>query len=407
MKTAIFGFTLLAGLQIWAQSNEPVVEDFKPSALNQPGQQYPQVNSQRYARFRIAAPQAQSVRVSLGGRERGGFALDKGDDGVWTGVTQKPLDEGFHYYHLTVDGGTFNDPGALNFYGSTRWESGIEIPAHDQDFYALKDVPHGRVQQVLFPSKFTNSIIARPAYVYTPPDYDQGTTKRYPVLYLQHGWGENEYAWWNQGRANLIMDNLIAEGKTRPFIIVMTYGLTNEGPGPGARRGAAAGSTNAPPAGTNAAPAGGGPGGRGGNPFAGAAAAFEVVLVNELLPYIDANFRTLSDQPHRAMAGLSMGGMETKTITLKHLDKFSHIGLFSGGVITPKDVENTPGFKEKVKVVFCSCGGRENPGNINSNHEALDKAGIRNTAYVSPETAHEFLTWRRSLRQFAPLLFQD
>ena len=131
------------------------------------------------------------------------------------------------------------------------------------------------------------------------------------------------------------------------------------------------------------------------------------VLVDELIPYIDANFRTLSDQPHRAMAGLSMGGMETKIITLKNLDKFSHIGLFSGGVITPADVENTPGFKEKVKVVFCSCGSRENPGNINANHEALDKIGIKNTAYVSPDTAHEFLTWRRSLHQFAPLLFQD
>ena len=397
-----------------AQTDQPPVEDFKSSSLNQPGQQYPQVNSQRFARFRIVAPQAQSVSVGLGGR--GGTPLTKAEDGSWTGTTARPLDEGFHYYHLSVDGGTFNDPGTLDFYGSTRWESGIEIPAHDQDFYALKDVPHGRVQQILFPSKFTNSIIARPAYVYTPPDYDKDTTKRYPVLYLQHGWGENEYAWWNQGRANLIMDNLIAEGKTRPFIIVMTYGLTNEGPGPGARRGgpgpgagAAAGSTNAVPAGTNTAPAVRGPGGRGGgmNPFAGAAAAFEVVLVNELIPYIDANFRTLSDQARRGMAGLSMGGMETKIITLKNLDKFSQIGLFSGGVITPTDVENTPGFKEKVKVVFCSCGSRENPGNINSNHEALEKAGIKNIAYVSPESAHEFLTWRRSLHQFAQVVFQD
>jgi enterochelin esterase-like enzyme len=413
MKIAILGFTILAGLQALAQTNEPVAEDFKPSAVNQPGQQYPQVNSQRHARFRIIAPEAKTVSVGLGGR--GGTTLTKGEDGVWMGTTAKPLDEGFHYYHLTVDGGTFNDPGTLNFYGSTRWESGIEIPAHDQDFYALKDVPHGRVQQVVFSSKFTNSIIARTAYVYTPPDYDQDTTKRYPVLYLQHGWGENEYAWWNQGRANLIMDNLISEGKTRPFIIVMTYGLTNEGPGPGGRRGgpgpgaaATAGSTNALPAGTNA-PSGRGPGGRGVgmNPFAGAAAAFEAVLVGELIPYVDANFRTLSDQPHRGMAGLSMGGMETKIITLKHLDSFSHIVLFSGGVITPADIEKTTGFKEKVKVVFCSCGSRENPGNINSNHEALDKAGIRNTAYVSPETAHEFLTWRRSLREFAPLLFKD
>jgi len=413
MKTAILGFTLVAGLQAAAQTNEAVLEDFKPSTLNQPGQKFPQVNSQRYARFRILAPQAQSVSVSLGGR--GGTPLTKNEDGVWVGTTAKALDEGFHYFHLTVDGGTFNDPGALNFYGSTRWESGIEIPAQDKDFYAVKEVPHGRVQQVLFPSKFTNSVTARIAYVYTPPGYDQETSKRYPVLYLQHGWGENEYAWWNQGRANLIMDNLIAEEKARPFIIVMTYGLTNEGPGPGARRSggrpgaaATAGSTNASPAGTNTAPAGEGPGGRGGgNPFAGVAAAFEVVLVDELLPYIDANFRTLPDQPHRGMAGLSMGGMETKIITLKHLDKFSHIGLFSGGVIAATDVEKTPGFKEKVKVVFCSCGSRENPGNLNSNHETLEKAGIKNTAYVSPETAHEFLTWRRSLREFAPLLFTD
>lgn len=366
------------------QRDQPaLIEDFKPSTLNQPRQEYPQVNSQRYARFRVIAPQAQSVRVSLGGR--GGTALSKGEDGVWTGTTAGPLDEGFHYYRLTVDGGTFNDPGTLSFYGSTRWESGIEIPAHDQDFYALRDVAHGRIQQVLFPSKVTNSIIARPAYVYTPPGYDQDTARRYPVLYLQHGWGENEYAWWNQGRANLIMDNLIAEGKTRPFLIVMTYGLTNEGPGPGARRAGA-----------------GGP-----NPFAGAAAAFEAVLIGELIPYIDANFRTLTDQPHRAMAGLSMGGMETKMITLKHLDKFSHIGLFSGGTITTNDVNNTPGFREKVKVVFCSCGSRENPGNINANREALNGIGIKNTAYVSPETAHEFLTWRRSLFQFAPLLFKD
>lgn len=410
MKIAFLGLPLMAALSVMAQTNETVLDDFKPSSLNQPGQQYPQVNSQRYARFRIVAPQAQSVSVSLGLGGRGGTRLTKGEDGVWVGTTAGPMDEGFHYYHLTVDGGVFNDPGTLNYYGSTRWESGIEIPAHDADFYSLKDVPHGRVQQVLFPSQFTNSIIARPAYVYTPPDYDKDTAKRYPVLYLQHGWGENEYAWWNQGRANLIMDNLIAEGKTKGFIIVMTYGLTNEGPGPGARRGGRGpGAPGARPAGTNSPSGGRGPGGFGGgpDPFGGAAAAFEKVLVGELIPYIDANFRTLSDQPHRAMAGLSMGGMETKIITLKNLDKFSHIGLFSGGVITPGDVEKTPGFKEKVKVVFCSCGSRENPGNINSNHEALEKAGIQNTAFVSEGTAHEFLTWRRSLREFAPLLFKD
>jgi enterochelin esterase-like enzyme len=414
MKNELLAVALLAALPSMAQTNQTVLEDFKPSSLNQPGQQYPQVNSQGYARFRIVAPQAQSVRVGLGlgGDGKAGTSLTKSDAGVWEGTTSKPLDEGFHYYYLTIDGGTFNDPGTLNFYGSTRWESGIEVPAHDEDFYALKDVPHGRVQQVLFPSKLTNTITERIAYVYTPPDYEKDPTRRYPVLYLQHGWGENEYAWWNQGRANLIMDNLIADGRCKPFIIVMTYGLTNEGPGPGGRRGARGpggpGSTNAVAAnGSSNAPARG-PGGRGGFPAGfGSNPAFETVLINELIPYIDANFRTLPDQPYRAMAGLSMGGGETHSITLKHLEVFSHIGLFSGGVISTNDVNNTPGFREKVKVVFASCGSRENPGNLNANHDALESIGIKNTAYVSPGTAHEFLTWRRSLHEFAPLLFQD
>ena len=371
-RLSILVFAVLATSSAIAQDPVAIVDDFKPSVLNQPGKEFPQVNSQRYARFRVEAPNAQEVRVSLGGLQRGGFALTKDSDGVWTGVTQKPLDEGFHYYHLTVDGGTFNDPGALNYYGSVRWESGIEVPAHDQEFYALKDVPHGAVQQILFASPSTESV--RRAFVYTPPGYHEDDNARYPVLYLQHGWGEDETAWSNQGRANLILDNLIAEGKTKPFIVVMTYGMTNDTRMGGIRD------------------------------FK--IDAFETVLVKELVPYVDAHFRTLTDQPNRAMAGLSMGGMETKMITLRNLDAFSHIGLFSGGVITPEDVEQTEGFREKVKVVFCSCGSRENPDRINANHEALNKAGVENTAYVSPETAHEFLTWRRSLYQFAPLLFR-
>ena len=417
MKTALLSLTLLAGVSAFAQTNQAVIEDFQPSSLNQPGQLYPQVNSQRYARFRVVAPHAQSVTVSLGLGGRGGTTLTQGEDGVWTGTTAGPMDEGFHYYHLTIDGGVFNDPGTGNFYGSTRWESGIEIPAHDADFYALKEVPHGRVQQVLFPSQVTNTIPVRTAYVYTPPDYDKNPRKHYPVLYLQHGWGEDEHAWWNQGHANLIMDNLLAEGKTKPFIIVMTYGLTNEGMRPGGRGpggrppGGPAGGPppfGAPPAGGTNQPRAGFPGGgRGGMAGFGNNAAFEAVLIKELIPYIDANFRTRADQKHRGMAGLSMGGMETHSIALKHLDTFSHIGLLSGGVISPMDVTNTPDFKKKVKVVFCSCGSRENPTSLLANHEALNKLGIENTAYVSPDTAHEFLTWRRSLHEMAPLLFRD
>jgi enterochelin esterase-like enzyme len=256
------------------------------------------------------------------------------------------------------------------------------------------------VQLILFPSKSTNT--SRRAFVYTPPDYEKDSNKRYPVLYLQHGWGEDETAWSVQGHANLIMDNLITEGKIQPFLIVMTYGMTNDirpgGPpatAPAARTAGATATTQ-----PTTRRVGGGLANFNIKPF-------QTVLVDELIPYVDANFRTLTDQPHRAMAGLSMGGMETKRITLANLDKFSHIGLFSGGTITPEDVDKTPGFKEKVKVVFCSCGRRENPANINSNHEALDKIGVKNTAYVSQDTAHEFLTWRRSLREFAPLLFRD
>ena len=347
-KLVLLAFASVISTQLCvAQTNRPVLEDFKPSTLNQPGQQYPQVNSQGYARFRIVAPQAQSVTVGLGLGGRGGTPLTKGDDGAWVGTTAGSMEEGFHYYHLTVDGGTFNDPGTGNFYGSTRWESGIEIPAHDQDFYALKDVPHGKVQQVIFPT--TNSTAHR-AFVYTPPDYDKKSSKRYPVLYLQHGWGEDETAWFNQGHANLIMDNLIAEGKTKPFIIVTTYGLTNEGPGPGGRGGRGGGrgaggpggpggfggpGGAVPAGGTNGAPARGGFGGRGGLAGFGSNPGFETLLIHDLIPYIDANFRTIADQPHRAMAGLSMGGMETHSITLKHLDTFAYIGLLSGGVVSP------------------------------------------------------------------------
>ena len=367
-----------------AQTDQPTItEDFKPSTLNQPGQEYPQVNSQGYARFRIVAPQAQIVSVSLGLGGRGGTTLTKAADSSWIGTTAGPLDKGFHYYHLTIDGGIFNDPGTLNFYGSIRWESGIEIPAQDQDFYALKDVPHGKVQQVLFSSKSTNT--SRRAFVYTPPEYDKDQAKRYPVLYLQHGWGEDESAWSNQGRANLIMDNLIAEGKIKPFVIVMIYGMTNEIKFGGLRN-------------FDIKP-------------------FQTVLVDELIPYVDANFRTISDQPHRAMAGLSMGGMETKTITTANLDKFAYIGLFSGGTFSMDDVNKTPGFREKVKLVFVSFGSRElenrggRPsmfgGDPKANADTLKLAGINSAFYVSPNTAHEFLSWRRSLYEFAPLLFKN
>jgi enterochelin esterase-like enzyme len=352
-----------------AQTQPAATEDFRPSTLNQPGQEYPKVNSQGYARFKIIAPSADSVRVSLGLGGRGGTRLEKAEDGSWMGTTEGPMDEGFHYYNIKIDGGKFNDPGAKNYYGSIRWESGIEIPAHDQDFYALKNVPHGNVQQVLFPSPSTNTI--RRAFVYTPPGYEKDKSKKYPVLYLQHGWGEDETAWSNQGHANLIVDNMIAEGKIKPFIIVMTYGMTNEVKMGGMKN------------------------------FK--IDSFQTVLVDELIPYVDANFRTIANQSHRAMAGLSMGGMETHIITLNKPDVFSYYALLSGGIYSPEEIKD----KSKVKLIFLSCGSKERPDGVKKAAAALKDAGYNAVSYVSENTAHEFLTWRRSLHELAPLLFRD
>ena len=349
-------------------------EDFRPNELNQQGQEYPQVNSEGYARFRIDAPDAKSVIVSLGLGGRGGTVLHKDKDGVWTGTTEGPMDEGFHYYHLTIDGATVNDPGTNNYFGSTRWESGIEIPAHDQEFYALRtDIPHGNLQQVLFPTNVKNDrgeSGMRRAFVYTPPTYGKNKKERFPVLYLQHGWGENETSWPKQGCAGLIMDNLIAEGKIQPFIIVMTYGMTNDV--------------------------------KFGKIREFTAKEFETVLVDELVPYIDSHFKTKADKWNRAMAGLSMGGMETKMITLRRPEVFGYYGLLSGGMYEPKDIAD----KNQVRLIFQSCGSKEMPDRIQQSTKALQEAGFNAVGYVSEGTAHEFLTWRRSLYQMAQLLFK-
>ena len=378
-KPVLLAFAcILSGQLCLAQTDEPA-DDWKPASTNQPGKEYPQVNSEGRVRFRIVAPDAQSVTVSF----RDSSTFTKGEDGAWVGYT-RPLDEGFHYYTITIDGAEVPDPNSKYYFGAMRWGSGVEVPANDQDFYAVKQVPHGQLREVLFFSQSTDT--TRRAFVYTPPGYDENLERRYPVLYLQHGWGENEFSWGAQGHANLIMDNLIAEEKARPFIIVMTYGMTNE------------------------------------IQFGGLRdfdiSHFETVLVDELIPYIDANFRTLADQSNRAMAGLSMGGMETKTITLRNLDTFSHIGLFSGGSISLDDVNNTPGFQgegqARVRELRQQGSWRRKPGrppapggDPKANADALKEAGINSHYYVSPETAHEWQSWRRSLRELAPLLFQE
>lgn len=394
IRLRFLGLCLLAASSgLFAQENQSVdtkpeqaapADDWKPSSINQKGKEYPQINSERRARFRVVAPEAQTVSVSLGK-----LSLTKGDDGVWTGITA-PLDEGFHYYSLKIDGAEVPDPNSKYFFGAMRWGSGIEVPAHDQDFYAMKNVPHGELRQIWFYSKTTDS--HHKAFVYTPPGYESNPDKRYPVLYLQHGWGEDENGWGAQGHADLIMDNLIADGKANPFLIVMTYGMTND------------------------VPLGGGPPGPGGRP-AFNFDKFKSVLLDDLIPYVDSHYRTLADQPNRAMAGLSMGGMQTRSIAPANLDKFSAIGLFSGGSISTESIKDIEEFKQKVRLVFVGYGSKELGGNRGGRGgfggdpkvatEGLKASGVNAHFYVSPDTAHEWQSWRRCLYQMAPLLFKD
>ena len=266
-------------------------------------------------------------------------------------------------------------------------------------------MPHGQVSQRWYYSTVTAKW--RRCYVYTPPDYDAGR-KRYPVLYLMHGWGENEQGWHTQGRADLILDNLIAAKKAVPMIIVMDN-LNAAKPGEDATIFSARWMW---PPGRNLRrrqPARTGLAG-----FTGA--TFTEMMLTDLIPMIEKTYRALPGREHRAMAGLSMGGMQTFLTTLAHLDKFTHIGGFSGSTggrgatFDPKTSNNgvfadAAAFNKKVKVLFLGIGSAEGPGTKNFS-EALTKAGINNIYFESPGTAHEWLTWRRCLNDFAPRLFR-
>jgi enterochelin esterase family protein len=323
--------------------------------------------------------------------------MARDSSGAWTVITP-PLAPGFHYYTINVDGASVSDPNSDTFFGASRMLSGIEVPAPDQDFYAPKPVPHGLVSEKWYYSDITKAW--RRAYVYTPPGYDTSTRTRYPVLYLQHGAGEDERGWFTQGHMAFILDNLVAEGKAKPMIVVMDNG-----------GGSALFARPRPPAGQP--PAGGAPP----RPFAqGPAQYFEQVLLTEIIPTMDRSFRTIADRDHRAMAGLSMGGGQTLQIGLTHLDTFAYLGVFSGvGMRDNTDMKtmyngayaDAAGLNKKLKAFFISIGTTENAEGARRYHASLDSLGVHSIYYESPGTAHEWLTWRRSLYQFAPLLFKD
>ena len=414
----------VTSLTAWAQFGAPrqnptvpsvtenVVEDFKPATTNQENKQFPAVNSQRMVRAQISAPQATFVGLDIAGKI---YQMTKDENGVWTG-TSEPQDEGFHYYQLNIDGASVPDPGSKYYYGASRWGSGIDIPAQDEEFYTVKNVPQGSINEVYYWSTVQGKM--RHGYVYLPNEYYRNPTKKFPVLYLQHGMGENETGWSAQGKTGIIMDNLIAAGKATPFIIYMDNGLDTRRPGdpdPAQMR------RMGPPQGPRpqGAPQGGpqGPRPQGGRPggfgrgFGNFAEAFQQILLKDIIPMVEKNYRAIADTEHRAMAGLSMGGMQTHAITLANPTTFAYVGMFSGGTFNTEELKDAADFKKTNKVLFMSAGGRETrmaegDGSVGKAAEDLKKMGINAHSYVSPETAHEWQTWRRSLYQFAQLLFK-
>jgi enterochelin esterase family protein len=368
--------------QVAAQP-DPVPADAKPASSNVPGAQFPKIDSNLRAYFSINAPRATNVSVSL----PGGHSV-RGSNGVWS-VSTAPLAPGFHYYTIRVDGVEVADPASDSYFGTGKMSSGIEVPSAGEDFYLAKDVPHGDIRIHSYFSKSTG--VTRRCFVYTPPDYDTNFSARYPVLYLQHGMGEDARGWPIQGRMGFILDNLIAEGKARPMLVVMDDGGITPGAMGGPRRG----------------------GGGGGGSFWD---KFTPVLIGDIIPMIDQTYRTIPDRDHRAMAGLSLGGTQTLGITQSHADEFSYIGCFSAPFGYPQVPAGYNGllgdpaaFAKQFKLLFVSYG---TAGDLAANgskgfHQALEKGGIKHVFYESPGTAHEWQTWRRSLYQFAPLLFQN
>ena len=404
--------SMTASAQFGAQRGNPVVpsvkaevEDFKPASSNQENKQFPAVNSKRQVRAQIMAPNAKFVGLDIAGKI---YEMTKDENGLWTG-TSEPQDEGFHYYQLNIDGASVPDPASLYYYGASRWGSGIEVPSADQDFWQVKNVPQGSVSEVFYWSTYTEKM--RRCHVYLPAEYYTNPTKKFPVLYLQHGMGENEYGWAEQGHTAQILDNLIAEGKAVPCIIVMDNGLNARRPG---EQGGFGGPRPQRPQGGAApqgqrrqgAPGQAGPrrGGFGG--FGGFSEGFKNVLFNDIIPMVEKNYRVIADPQHRAYAGLSMGGMQAREITLANPEKFAYVGSFSSGAWSVDQVKNSEGFAKNVKLLFMSGGGKENMGCEEAAKKIHDELGMNAVGYESPGTAHEWHTWRRSLYQFAQLIFK-
>ena len=375
--------------------------DFKPATSNVLDSRYPGVDSNSRVEIRFKAPDASKVRINFWSGPKAD--MEKQADGFWT-FTTPPMAPGLHYYTVIVDGAEVSDPGSTAYFGGSKWASAVEVPEAGATYYLPQKVPHGQVREVWYDSKVTGTW--RHAFVYTPPSYDTRLKERYPVLYLQHGGGEDESGWTRQGKANFILDNLIAAGRAKPMIVVMANGYARRAgqPVPDLR----------------------------GKPFGSPEmrkamldmmGAFEDDVTQALIPFIDATFRTIPDREHRAMAGLSMGGMQTFHVTFNHLDQFSYIGGFSGAAnvfATGNDKLDTKtafngamsdpvAFSKRVHLLWIGVGTNEPERmkqGIEKLHASLDEANIQHVFSQSSGTDHEWQTWRRNLQDFAPRLFQ-
>ncbi len=392
----LFILLFLLSVFCWAQESS----NFQPASTNVWGAEYPRVDQNGRVQVRVKAPDAAKVRLNFWSGPK--VDMEKQPDGFWT-FTTDPMVPGLHYYSLIIDGADVSDSNSQAFFGGGRFASAVEVPEAGSTYYLPQDVPHGQVREIWYNSKVTGTW--RHALVYLPPNYDTETKMRYPVLYLQHGGGEDETGWIRQGHANFILDNLLAAKSCKPMIIVMAYGYARRAGEPlPDLNGKAFGSPEMMKA------------------IQDMAAAFEDDLTQVLIPYIDSHFRTLSDRDHRAMAGLSLGGMQTFQITFNHLDMFSYIGGFSGagGMLLgnkkfdPKidyngAMADPAAFAKKVHLLWLGVGTKEPEmmrAGILRLHTSLQDANIQHVFYESPGTDHEWQTWRRDLKDFAPRLFQ-
>jgi enterochelin esterase family protein len=351
-----------------------------PTNINQ--NQCPCIMPDNSVFFQVKAPKAHQVQIDLGKK----YDMEKGADGVWT-VRTEPVEPGFHYYFLVIDDVPVADPASQSFFGTGKMTSGVDIPEENVDFYDVLDVPHGTVRSEYYYSKVTDSW--RRLFVYTPPGYVQNPEKKYPVVYLQHGGGEDETGWVKQGKTNFILDNLIAEEKAKPMIVVIANGNVRSGFG----------------------------GGYSSEGMRG----FKNEMIQNIVPFIDKNYRTIANAKHRAICGLSMGGGQSFYAGLENPDVFSSVGIFSSGIFggirnisgnafdaekeIPGLLSNSDAFNKKLDLFYISCG----EGDMRIEHTKNAVATMRDKGldveFNSFPGDHEWQVWRKSFHDFASRIF--